>query len=493
MSNAQVLMTPGMGGENKAAKNALGEKADAQGRSGEFNAVFEQLGKGKEQKLPESLVKGEIAQQAPKASVKAGVAPDGTETALHSLLAKVEGSKKGAAQTQGQASEEGKGLEAKLLGASEGDTLENAEKALKDLLAATGSGGSAKAKDAELPSETQLEVTPGAGQDGEAAGAVSSEVGSAGQGLAVALAAVSSQTSGQAQVPSSAATSAAAVAVPAQASGERGKTVDLAAATATAGKEAGKAAAASLGTDASAAKVAVAEQSADGKLMPSNASEKVTVDLAAAKSGAEGELPKEAGDVKVLKAETHFMPAADLKGPTRQVANALLGPDNGLGDPAKLARELSQTAQNVKNGNPVKTLEIQLRPDNLGTVKVSMQLVGNELEITMTASSKDAADMLQRDALALTKVLRDAGYRTDSTNITINHRNDGSDQLKQQFAGQGDRGASGDKAGEGRQGGESRGDEQRQHNGRDQSYQEGMGGETRTGVDARDLRDGIYL
>lgn len=479
MSNAPVLMTPGMGGGAKTPKGGSGDAAETQARSGEFTALFEKLGgKGREQALP-----GRNGGQSTLAANEKGAAAqdlptsEEMQTALKQLLEQNPEGKSAVKDLQNKENTP----EVLLSKLAAGEELEpGAEKALKRLLALAGdeSGGDAS----EAAESTEVSA---------AKQAVSAQTAA---GLVVALNAAQANQ-GQMQGQAGAVVGATLPRASGQAM-ETGKPVDLQTATAAGeGSKLGKATA--VPGEGGVKPVADQVAAGQGKVMPSNTAEEMRVDLNAGTkpSVGEAEVSPEAKDVKVLKAETHFMPTSDLKGPSRQVAEGLMRADGGLNDPAKLVRELSQAAQNNKSATPVKTLEIQLRPENLGTVRVSMQLSGDALEITMTASSKEAAEQLQRDSLALTKVLRDAGYRTDSGNLTINVRNDVSDQVRQHLSGQGDRGM-GDRAGsgDGRQGGDARGgDGHPNQNGRENAFQEGRGRDPRSGVDAADLRDGIYL
>ncbi|WP_143181423.1 flagellar hook-length control protein FliK [Pseudovibrio exalbescens] len=484
MSNAPVLMTPGMSGGAKTPKGGSGDAAETQARSGEFTALFEKLGgKGKEHALPGR----DGGQNALAANEKGGAAQglptsEEMQTALKQLLEQNPEGKTAAKAVKNPEN----APEVLLSKLAAGEELEpGAEKALKRLLALAGDETGGDASEAAESTDVSAANQTGSAQATAAQTAA---------GLVVALNAAQANQ-GQMQGQAGAVVGATLPRASGQTM-ETGKTVDLQTATAAGeGSKLGKAT--PIPGEGVAKPVADQVAAGQGKVMPSNTAEEMRVDPNAGTkpSVGEAEVSPEAKDVKVLKAETHFMPTSDLKGPSRQVAEGVMRADGGLNDPAKLVRELSQAAQNSKSATPVKTLEIQLRPENLGTVRVSMQLSGDALEITMTASSKEAAEQLQRDSLALTKVLRDAGYRTDSGNLTINVRNDVSDQVRQHLSGQGDRGM-GDRAGsgDGRQGGDARGgDGHPNQNGREKAFQEGRGRDARSGVDAADLRDGIYL
>lgn len=64
-------------------------------------------------------------------------------------------------------------------------------------------------------------------------------------------------------------------------------------------------------------------------------------------------------------------------------------------------------------GGPVRILNIQLHPVELGLVSVRMRLVGNGLEMQMQASRGETAELLKRDRETLSNLLRSAGYSPD--------------------------------------------------------------------------------
>eukprot|EP01031_Cornospumella_fuschlensis_P045110 gene45110-55183_t len=66
---------------------------------------------------------------------------------------------------------------------------------------------------------------------------------------------------------------------------------------------------------------------------------------------------------------------------------------------------------------PVRLLDIQLSPDDLGTVNVRMRLSNNGLEIRLRASNPETAKMLERDQSALLDLLAASGITADSITI----------------------------------------------------------------------------
>ncbi|MGU3496089.1 flagellar hook-length control protein FliK [Xanthobacteraceae bacterium A53D] len=94
----------------------------------------------------------------------------------------------------------------------------------------------------------------------------------------------------------------------------------------------------------------------------------------------------------------------------------------GMADPANQSQ------------GPVRLLQIQLKPDELGTVNVRMRLSSNGLEIQLRASNPETARMLERDRDALMALLKASGISADSVTIVGIDRG-GSMQLTGQDAG----------------------------------------------------------
>ena len=125
-------------------------------------------------------------------------------------------------------------------------------------------------------------------------------------------------------------------------------------------------------------------------------------------------LPEEAsGTVKVLRQETHFAPNMRLS-PAQQVGDQItsfledLPKDNGR----------LQTGLNARAEGPVlKTLDIQLTPHELGTVKVSLRMVGDDVEVTLLTSKAQTAELLKQDRQLLDQMLRTTGFKAETITV----------------------------------------------------------------------------
>ncbi|MBB3951433.1 flagellar hook-length control protein FliK [Aureimonas jatrophae] len=87
----------------------------------------------------------------------------------------------------------------------------------------------------------------------------------------------------------------------------------------------------------------------------------------------------------------------------------------------------SQPAENAHlrmraGGAALKTLTIQLQPEHLGTLEVSMRLREGKLAIELAASKPEAAAALTQDRDTLRKVLESAGFSLDDAALTVTVR-----------------------------------------------------------------------
>lgn len=126
-------------------------------------------------------------------------------------------------------------------------------------------------------------------------------------------------------------------------------------------------------------------------------------------------LPEEAaGTVKILRQETHFAPNMRLS-PAQQVGDQIATALKSL------ASENSAPVQNGlthrAEGPVVKTLDIQLTPHELGSVKVSLRMVGDTVEVTLQTSKAQTADLLKQDRQLLDQMLKATGFKPDTITI----------------------------------------------------------------------------
>lgn len=96
----------------------------------------------------------------------------------------------------------------------------------------------------------------------------------------------------------------------------------------------------------------------------------------------------------------------------RQIGAAIAAEAGTMGASSSVA----EPTANLIAG-PVRLLDIQLSPDDLGTVNVRMRLSNNGLEIRLRASNAETAKMLERDQSALLDLLAASGITADSITI----------------------------------------------------------------------------
>ncbi|WP_182084916.1 flagellar hook-length control protein FliK [Aureimonas sp. ME7] len=104
-----------------------------------------------------------------------------------------------------------------------------------------------------------------------------------------------------------------------------------------------------------------------------------------------------------------------------QVAGPIL---QALGDGGSSAAASSAPSTDAHlrmraGGGALKTLTIQLHPEHLGTVDVSLRLNDGQLTIELAASQSDTAAMLLDDRASLRKLLEHAGFSLDDAAISV--------------------------------------------------------------------------
>ncbi|MTI45915.1 flagellar hook-length control protein FliK [Roseibium hamelinense] len=136
-------------------------------------------------------------------------------------------------------------------------------------------------------------------------------------------------------------------------------------------------------------------------------------DGSAAKSEKSGKVQVDIGSVKVLKQETHFAPTLRLS-PVQQVGDAV----SSFLKQQVTEMRASASPFAIKSEGPVlKTLEIQLQPIELGTVKVSLKMVGDQVEVSLRASNPQTVELLKQDRQLLDQMLRATGHKPDAITI----------------------------------------------------------------------------
>lgn len=121
-----------------------------------------------------------------------------------------------------------------------------------------------------------------------------------------------------------------------------------------------------------------------------------------------------AGTVKIMRQETHFAPNLRLS-PAQQVGDQLATALKSLA--SETARAGQGGVTHKAEGPVLKTLDIQLTPHELGTVKVSLRMVGDTVEVTLQTSKAQTAELLRHDRQLLDQMLRATGFKADAITI----------------------------------------------------------------------------
>jgi len=100
-----------------------------------------------------------------------------------------------------------------------------------------------------------------------------------------------------------------------------------------------------------------------------------------------------------------------------QVRNGIV--DNLSGSTTDPIARTSSASPNRPAGPPVlRTLDLTLSPEDLGSVKLRLSLKSNSLAIEAEASKASTAKLLNDDRVSLERGLRDAGYDVSSMKVT---------------------------------------------------------------------------
>ncbi|CAN0356717.1 unnamed protein product, partial [Phaeothamnion confervicola] len=134
------------------------------------------------------------------------------------------------------------------------------------------------------------------------------------------------------------------------------------------------------------------------------------------KASTEISQPKAAdAELRVIKVETSFSPAASapfVAQVAKIIADGLNGPVHSpvpaMGNPAPDPRP-----------DVVKSLQIQLHPDDLGKIKVAMHLRGDELRLQIEVTNRAVETLLLNDHQALKDLMGQAGYDIKDASISI--------------------------------------------------------------------------
>jgi hypothetical protein len=137
-------------------------------------------------------------------------------------------------------------------------------------------------------------------------------------------------------------------------------------------------------------------------------------------------LPGSSADsVRAVRLETHRLDTGEPATVFRQLAQSLQSA-KAAGAGAEFAEQpgshpsiRSASVHSARDPGPLKILHVQLRPAELGTVTIRLDLHNSELRVRLTADSGRVAGVLRRDAGTLLAMLRNAGIDVDPASVEV--------------------------------------------------------------------------
>ena len=132
---------------------------------------------------------------------------------------------------------------------------------------------------------------------------------------------------------------------------------------------------------------------------------------------------------KAATAETSLAPAATITPtPADQVLAALstlgIGPAAADRSPVASGPAAAATPQPASDGGtagnptPLRTLTINLNPDHLGPVSITLRMTAGVMDIKIAVASHEALQLLERDRHAITAAVEAAGLKSDRVALT---------------------------------------------------------------------------
>lgn len=73
----------------------------------------------------------------------------------------------------------------------------------------------------------------------------------------------------------------------------------------------------------------------------------------------------------------------------------------------------------------VDTIDVHLKPEDLGRIEVKMQIKDGKLQAHIISSRPETMEALQKEAQTLERAFNDAGFQTDENSLTFSYQNDG--------------------------------------------------------------------
>lgn len=81
----------------------------------------------------------------------------------------------------------------------------------------------------------------------------------------------------------------------------------------------------------------------------------------------------------------------------------------------------------------VDTIEVRLKPEDLGHIEIKMQIKDGKLHAHIISSRPETMETLQKDSQILEKAFNDAGFQTDENSLSFSYRGDSQAEYQQDF------------------------------------------------------------
>jgi chemotaxis protein MotD len=128
--------------------------------------------------------------------------------------------------------------------------------------------------------------------------------------------------------------------------------------------------------------------------------------------------------VVVREQETHFEPVQQPTLLQKIVDRMVTDLPAASASTGMAATDVASPDIHRVSDKPLRILTLEMDPPNLGAVTVKMRMIGNAVEIHLSADRPETAQMLRQERGALTEVMQSAGYAFDIASIDQSRASD---------------------------------------------------------------------
>lgn len=131
---------------------------------------------------------------------------------------------------------------------------------------------------------------------------------------------------------------------------------------------------------------------------------------------------------QVIVTGSEFLASAKAENSGKSNQTTLSDVYKGMSKEAVEQVKVNITKSAVKG---VDTIEVRLKPEELGHIEIKMQIKNGKLQAHIISSRPETMEALQRDAQVLEKAFNEAGFQTDSNSLSFSFRNEGNQAQEQ--------------------------------------------------------------